>query len=183
MNESLNKFVWTLRELEKELNRTPTNEEIGKRLNTSAHKIEELRTISRDPVSLDLPIGKDGESALGDLLQDRTMSSLTDAVFAKNVRAETADVLKTLSPSEEKVVRMRLESDSTASTRWKRSRRTLGLRASASGKSRARRGNICGVRRMRAGCGRCLASSKTDSVAKKMRGHVCDRLSFREVAG
>jgi RNA polymerase primary sigma factor len=107
MNESLNKFVWTLRELEKELNRTPTNEEIGKRLNTTAHKIEELRTISRDPVSLDLPIGKDGESALGDLLQDRTMSSLTDAVFAKNVRAETADVLKTLSPSEEKVVRMR----------------------------------------------------------------------------
>jgi len=107
MNESLNKFVWTLRDLEKELNRTPTNEEIGQRLNTSAHKIEELRTISRDPVSLDLPIGKDGESALGDLLQDRTMSSLTDAVFAKNVRAETADVLKTLSPSEEKVVRMR----------------------------------------------------------------------------
>ena len=107
MNESLNKFVWTLRELEKELNRTPTNEEIGKRLNTPAHKIEELRTISRDPVSLDLPIGKDGESALGDLLQDRTMNSLTDAVFEKNVRAETADVLKTLSPSEEKVVRMR----------------------------------------------------------------------------
>jgi RNA polymerase primary sigma factor len=107
MNESLNKFVWTLRELEKQLNRTPTNEEIGQRLNTTAHKIEELRTISRDPVSLDLPIGKDGESALGDLLQDRTMSSLTDAVFEKNVRAETADVLKTLSPSEEKVVRMR----------------------------------------------------------------------------
>jgi RNA polymerase primary sigma factor len=107
MNESLNKFVWTLRALEKELNRTPTNEEIGVRLNTSAHKIEELRTISRDPVSLDLPIGKDGESALGDLLQDRTMSSMTDAVFAKDVRAETADVLKTLSPSEEKVVRMR----------------------------------------------------------------------------
>jgi RNA polymerase primary sigma factor len=107
MNESLNKFVWTLRELEKELNRTPTNEEIGKRLNTPAHKIEELRTISRDPVSLDLPIGKDGESALGDLLQDRTMNSLTDAVFEKNVRTETADVLKSLSPSEEKVVRMR----------------------------------------------------------------------------
>jgi RNA polymerase primary sigma factor len=107
MNESLNKFVWTLRALEKELNRTPTNEEIAQRLNTAVHKIEELRTISRDPVSLDLPIGKDGESALGDLLQDRTMTSLTDAVFAKNVRAETADVLKSLSPSEEKVVRMR----------------------------------------------------------------------------
>jgi RNA polymerase primary sigma factor len=107
MNESLNKFVWAMRELEKELNRTPTNEEIGQRLNTTAQKIEELKAISRDPVSLDLPVGKDGESALGDLLQDRWMGSLTDAVFENNVREETADVLKTLSPSEEKIVRMR----------------------------------------------------------------------------
>ena len=107
MNESLNKFVWAMRELEKQLNRTPTNEEIGARLNTTAQKIEELKAISRDPVSLDLPVGKDGESALGDLLQDRWMGSLTDAVFENNVREETADVLKTLSPSEEKIVRMR----------------------------------------------------------------------------
>ena len=107
MNESLNKFVWTLRALEKELNRTPTNEEIGARLNTTARKIEELKAISRDPVSLDLPVGKDGESALGDLLQDRWMGSLPDVVFENNVREGTADVLKTLSPTEEKVVRMR----------------------------------------------------------------------------
>ncbi len=107
MNESLNKFVWTLRELEKELGRTPTNQEIGVRLNTTAHKIEELKAISRDPVSLDLPVGRDGESALGDLLQDRWMGSLTDTVFENNVREGTANVLKTLSPSEEKVVRMR----------------------------------------------------------------------------
>jgi RNA polymerase primary sigma factor len=99
--------VWAMRELEKQLNRTPTNEEIGARLNTTAQKIEELKAISRDPVSLDLPVGKDGESALGDLLQDRWMGSLTDAVFENNVREETADVLKTLSPSEEKIVRMR----------------------------------------------------------------------------
>ena len=107
MNESLNKYVWTLRALEKELNRTPTNEEIGARLNTTARKIEELKAISRDPVSLDLPVGRDGESALGDLLQDRWMSSLPDTVFEKNVRQGTAEVLKTLSPTEEKVVRMR----------------------------------------------------------------------------
>ena len=107
MNESLNKFVRASRELEKELGRTPTNEEIGGRLNTTAHKVEELRTISRDPVSLDLPVGRDGESALGDLLQDRWMASLTDAVFENNVREGTADVLKTLSPAEEKIVRMR----------------------------------------------------------------------------
>jgi RNA polymerase primary sigma factor len=107
MNESLNKFLRASRELEKELNRPPTNEEIGTRLNTVASKIEELKAISRDPVSLDLPVGKDGESVLGDLLQDRWTGSPTDAVFEGNVREGTADVLKTLSRSEEKIVRMR----------------------------------------------------------------------------
>jgi RNA polymerase primary sigma factor len=107
MNEKLNKVVWASRELEKELGRTPTNEEIGRRLKTSANQIQELRSISRDPVSLDLPVGKDGESVLGDLLQDHWISSPTDAVFEGNVREGTADVLKTLSPNEERLVRMR----------------------------------------------------------------------------
>jgi RNA polymerase primary sigma factor len=107
MNESLNKFVRAMRELEKELGRTPTNEEIGRRLNTTGKKVEELKAISRDPVSLDLPVGRDGESVLGDLIENRWIGSLTDVVFENNVREETADVLKTLSPSEEKVVRMR----------------------------------------------------------------------------
>ena len=107
MNESLNKFVRALRELEKELGRTPTNEEIGRRLDTPVRKIEELKAISRDPVSLDLPVGRDGESVLGDLLENRLVGSLTDAVFENDVREETADVLKKLSPGEEKIVRMR----------------------------------------------------------------------------
>ena len=107
MNESLNKFARAMRELEKELGRTPTNQEIGARLNTTAPKIEELKAISRDPVSLDLPVGRDGESVLGDLLQDPWMGSLTDTVFENNVRDGTSDVLKSLSPTEEKVVRMR----------------------------------------------------------------------------
>jgi RNA polymerase primary sigma factor len=107
MNESLNKFASAMRELEKRLGRTPTNAEVGERLNTTVDRIEQLKTISRDPVSLDLPVGRDGESVLGDLLQDHWMGSLTDTVFENNVRAGTADVLKTLSPSEEKVVRMR----------------------------------------------------------------------------
>ncbi len=107
MNESMNKFLRASRELEKELGRIPTNEEIARRLNTEANKIEELRAISRDPVSLDLPVGKDGESVLGDLLQDHWIGSPTEAVFEADVRAGTADVLKSLSPSEERVVRMR----------------------------------------------------------------------------
>jgi RNA polymerase primary sigma factor len=107
MNESMNKFLRASRELEKELGRTPTNEEIGERMEISADKVQKLKTISRDPVSLETPVGRDGESALGDLLEDKWVGSPIDAVIDSNVREETADVLKTLSPKEEKVIRMR----------------------------------------------------------------------------
>jgi len=107
MNESMNKFLRASRELEKELGRTPSNEEIGERMEISAEKVQKLKTISRDPVSLETPVGRDGESALGDLLEDRWVGSPVDAVIDSNVREETADVLKTLSPKEEKVIRMR----------------------------------------------------------------------------
>ncbi|MBI1354764.1 MAG: RNA polymerase sigma factor RpoD [Acidobacteria bacterium] len=107
MNESMNKFLRASRELEKELGRAPTNEEIGERMEISPEKVQKLKTISRDPVSLETPVGRDGESALGDLLEDRWVGSPVDAVIDSNVREETADVLKTLSPKEEKVIRMR----------------------------------------------------------------------------
>ena len=107
MNESLTKFVRASRELEKELGRTPNNVEISQRLETTPQKVEELKAISRDPVSLDIPVGKDGESALRDLIEDRWLQPLGDTLFEKDVRAGTADVLKTLDPTEEKVVRMR----------------------------------------------------------------------------
>ena len=107
MNESLTKFVRASRELEKELGRAPSNEEIGHRLETTAQKVEELKAISRDPVSLDLPVGKDGESALRDLIEDRWLQPLSDTLFEKDVREGTADILRTLDPTEEKVVRMR----------------------------------------------------------------------------
>ena len=107
MNESLTKFVRASRDLEKELGRTPSNEEIGQRLQTTTQKVEELKAISRDPVSLDIPVGKDGESALRDLIEDRWLQPLGDTLFENDVREGTADVLKTLDPTEEKVVRMR----------------------------------------------------------------------------
>ena len=70
-------------------------------------KVQKLKTISRDPVSLETPVGRDGESALGDLIEDRWVGSPVDAVIESNVRDETAGILKTLSPKEEKVIRMR----------------------------------------------------------------------------
>ena len=107
MNESMNKFLRASRELEKDLGRTPTNDEIGDRMEITAEKVQKLKTISRDPVSLETPVGRDGESALGDLLEDRWVGSPVEAVIESNVQDETAGVLKTLSPKEEKVIRMR----------------------------------------------------------------------------
>jgi RNA polymerase primary sigma factor len=107
MNESMNKFLRANRELEKELGRVPTNEEISKRMDIPVEKVQKLKTISRDPVSLETPVGRDGESALGDLIEDRWVGSPVDAVIDSNVRDETANILKTLSPKEEKVIRLR----------------------------------------------------------------------------
>jgi RNA polymerase primary sigma factor len=107
MNETLTKFMRAAGELEKELGRSPKNEEIANRMQTSAEKVQELRAISRDPVSLDLPVGKDGESVLGDLLEDSSGGSIMGSLMARDVRDGTAGVLRTLTPSEEKVIRMR----------------------------------------------------------------------------
>jgi RNA polymerase primary sigma factor len=107
MNETLTKYLRISREMEKELGRFPKDEEIAPRLETTADKVQELRAISRDPVSLDLPVGNDGESVLGDLIEGRSADSILDPLMAHDVRDETAGVLKTLSPSEEKVIRMR----------------------------------------------------------------------------
>lgn len=107
MNESLNKCLNTTRNLEKELGRNPTNEEIGLRMETTTEKVQQMRAIPRDPVSLDLPVGRDGESVLGDLIEGQSAGSLINQLIERDVRDETADVLKTLSPSEEKVIRMR----------------------------------------------------------------------------
>jgi RNA polymerase primary sigma factor len=107
MNESMNKFLRATRELEKELGRAPTNEEISRRMDIPVEKVQKLKTISRDPVSLETPVGRDGESALGDLIEDRWVSSPVDSVIDSNIRDETANILKTLSPKEEKVIRLR----------------------------------------------------------------------------
>jgi RNA polymerase primary sigma factor len=107
MNESLTRYLRTSRELEKELGRVPSDEELARRMETSPEKVQELRAISRDPVSLDLPVGRDGESVLGDLIEGHSASSLIAPLIEHDVRHCAAGVLKMLSPSEEKVIRMR----------------------------------------------------------------------------
>jgi RNA polymerase primary sigma factor len=107
MNETLTKYTRSSRELEKELGRTPKNEEIATRMETTAEKVQELRVIARDPVSLDLPVGRDGESVLGDLIEDCSAGSIIGPLMAHDVQNETASALKALAPSEENVIRLR----------------------------------------------------------------------------
>jgi RNA polymerase primary sigma factor len=107
MNESLTRFLRFSRELEKELGRRPKNEEIAQRMETTPEKVEQLRTLSRDPVSLDLPVGNDGESVLGDLIEGRSADSIIDPLMVRDVREQTEGVLQVLTRPEEKVIRMR----------------------------------------------------------------------------
>jgi RNA polymerase primary sigma factor len=107
MKESLHKFVRALQDLEKRLHRAPTDEEIAQWLEVSAARVKELRTIAREPISLDTPVGTDGESVLGDLIEDSAIVSAVDSVFAGNVRQGTAHALSNLSEDEEKVIRLR----------------------------------------------------------------------------
>src|SRR6266851_9125121 len=107
MNESINKFLRAARELEKGLDHTPTNDEIGRRMDIPAEKVQKLKTILRDPLSLETPVGREGDSALGDFIEDRSVGSPVDAVIEGRVRDETAGILKILSPREEKIIRLR----------------------------------------------------------------------------
>ncbi len=111
--ETINKLVHARRDLSKELGREPTVAEIGRRIGLSAAKVRSLLKIAQTPVSLDSPIGADGESQLGDLVEDKTTPSPSDTAVGQILKEQTATVLKTLTPREEKILRMRfgLEDD------------------------------------------------------------------------
>ncbi|MBZ5659353.1 MAG: RNA polymerase sigma factor RpoD [Acidobacteriia bacterium] len=107
MNETMNQFLRTTQELVRELDRKPTSEEVAKRMGLPITKIRELMTIAQEPISLQMPVGVDEESHLGDLIEDKEAVSPSDAVIDVNLREQTASVLKTLTPREEKVIKMR----------------------------------------------------------------------------
>jgi RNA polymerase primary sigma factor len=107
LNGSLRLLMRATRELEKELDRPPTNEEISRRMDISVETVQKLKTISRSPVSLETPVGRDGESRFGDLIEDRRVGSPVDALIDTDVREEIANILKKLCPKEQKVIRLR----------------------------------------------------------------------------
>jgi RNA polymerase primary sigma factor len=107
MNDQLNKFFRASRQMERDLGRPPEDAELAAQMKTTGDKVSKLRIISREPISLDTPVGTDEVSTLGELLADRGGASPADTVLASEVRNETSAFLQTLVPREEQVLRLR----------------------------------------------------------------------------
>ncbi len=107
MIETINKLVRTQRRLQQELGREPSTEELARRMELPVPKIRKVLRIAQEPISLETPVGEEEESHLGDFIVDRRVVSPSEAVINLNLREQTAEVLKTLSPREEKIIKMR----------------------------------------------------------------------------
>jgi RNA polymerase primary sigma factor len=107
MIETINKLIRTSRYLVQELGREPTPEEIAEKMEMPVDKVRKVLKIAKEPISLETPIGEDEDSHLGDFIEDKAMISPADAVTNVNLSEQTRRVLSTLTPREEKVLRMR----------------------------------------------------------------------------
>ena len=107
MIETINKLARTSRQLIQELGREPTPEEIAERMEMSVDKVKKVFKISKEPISLETPIGEEEDSSLGDFIEDKKIISPQDAVMSITLSEQTRSVLSTLTPREEKVLRMR----------------------------------------------------------------------------
>jgi RNA polymerase primary sigma factor len=107
MIETINKLVRMQRQLQQDLGREPTTEELSVKMELPVGKVRKVLRIAQEPISLETPVGEEEESHLGDFIIDRRVVSPSEAVINLNLREQTAEVLKTLSPREEKIVKMR----------------------------------------------------------------------------
>jgi RNA polymerase primary sigma factor len=107
MVEIVNKLVRVSRQLVQKLGREPTSAEIAQQMDIPEAKVRRVRKIMREPISLETPIGEEGDSHLSDLIEDRAQVSPADAVIDANLKERTAHALRTLNAREEKIIRMR----------------------------------------------------------------------------
>ena len=107
MIETINKLIRTSRYLVQELGREPTPEEIAEKMEIPLFKVRKVLKIAREPISLETPIGEEEDSHLGDFIEDKKFMLPSDAAVSLNLAEQTRKVLATLTPREEKVLRMR----------------------------------------------------------------------------
>ena len=115
MIETINKLIRTSRALVQELGREPTSEEIARKMDIPVSKVRKVLKIAQEPISLETPIGEEEDSHLGDFIEDKSILNPADAVVATNLREITDEVLATLTPREEKVIKMRFGLGTTGS--------------------------------------------------------------------
>jgi RNA polymerase primary sigma factor len=107
MTEVVNKIVCTIRKMFSELGREPTPEELAKKLNVAPEKVRQILKINKEPLSLETPVGEEGDSYLGDLIEDQNAIQPIDAMIQSHLRETTSRALALLTPREERIVRMR----------------------------------------------------------------------------
>jgi RNA polymerase primary sigma factor len=107
MIETINKLIRTSRHLVQEIGREPTPEEIAQKMDMPLDKVRKILKIAKEPISLETPIGEEEDSHLGDFIEDKQVISPAEAVISTNLAEQTKRVLATLTPREEKVLRMR----------------------------------------------------------------------------
>jgi RNA polymerase primary sigma factor len=107
MIETINKLIRTSRALVQEFGREPTSEEIAQRMDIPVSKVRKVLKIAQEPISLETPIGEEEDSHLGDFIPDTNVVSPAEAVINLNLKEQTDNVLKTLTPREERVFKMR----------------------------------------------------------------------------
>ncbi|MFL6215293.1 MAG: RNA polymerase sigma factor RpoD [Blastocatellia bacterium] len=107
MIETINKLIRTSRALVQELGREPSSEEIAHKMDIPVAKVRKVLKIAQEPISLETPIGEEDDSHLGDFIEDKNIANPADAVITSNLREITEEVLKSLTPREEKVIKMR----------------------------------------------------------------------------
>ncbi len=107
MIETINKLIRTSRQLVQELGREASSEEIARRMDIPVAKVRKVLKIAQEPISLETPIGEEEDSHLGDFIEDRMAVSPADAVISVNLKEYTSQVLRTLTPREERVIKMR----------------------------------------------------------------------------
>ncbi len=107
MIETINKLIRTQRYLVQELGREPTPEEIAEKMEMPVEKIRKVLRIAKEPISLETPIGEEEDSSLGDFIEDKNAISPSEAAIGRNLSSTTRKVLSSLTPREEKVLRMR----------------------------------------------------------------------------
>jgi len=181
MIETINKLIRTSRQLVQELGREPTSEEIAKRMDIPVAKVRKVLKIAQEPISLETPIGEEEDSHLGDFIEDRAVVSPAEAVINVNLKDQTSQVLRTLTPREEKVIKMRFGLEDGSEHTLEEVGQSFAVTRERIRQIEPRHCENCAIHRVRASCGRSWMESGTRSEGTNQlegKGREQSRLSF-----